>query len=162
MLVFVTHFLFPSRFDGSLNPSSLLDDKSHLDATRDMYKAYEYGGSYGYQGEGEWEERGEELPFLFEYDQYNDEYDDTYDSHNVGAADQVSADDLFTVKRYVRVVCTACCVYTGIIDCPLGVIYDLVKPHCTADLNFILCIINKQFSLKHLSNLYITSEHWRL
>ena len=100
LIVFVTIFFFSSRFDGSLNPSSLLDDKSHLDATRDLYKAYEYGGSYGYQEEGEREGQGEELPFLFEYDQYNDEYDDTYDSHNVGAADQVSADDLFTVKRY--------------------------------------------------------------
>ena len=85
------------RFDGSLTSSSLLDDKSHLDATRDLYKTYEYGGSYGYQWEGEGQE--EELPFLFEYDQYNDEYDDTYDSHNVGAADEMSADVLFTVKR---------------------------------------------------------------
>ena len=35
------------------------------------------------------------------YDPYNDEYDDTYDSQNVGAADNDSADELFTVKRYV-------------------------------------------------------------
>ena len=33
------------------------------------------------------------------YDPYNDEYDDTYDSQNVGAADNDSADELFTVKR---------------------------------------------------------------
>ena len=30
---------------------------------------------------------------------YEDEYDDTYDSHNVGAIDHDSADELFTVKR---------------------------------------------------------------
>ena len=35
----------------------------------------------------------------YEFDQYNDEYDDTYDSHSVGAADSESAEDLFTVKR---------------------------------------------------------------
>ena len=35
----------------------------------------------------------------YEFDQYQDEYDDTYDSHNVGAADSKSAEDLFTVRR---------------------------------------------------------------
>lgn len=35
----------------------------------------------------------------YEFDQYQDEYDDTYDSHNVGAADSETAEDLFTVKR---------------------------------------------------------------
>ena len=33
------------------------------------------------------------------YDPYNDEYDDTYDSQNVGAADNDSVDELDTVKR---------------------------------------------------------------
>ena len=33
------------------------------------------------------------------FDPYNDEYDDTYDSQNVGAADNDSADELVAVKR---------------------------------------------------------------
>jgi len=86
----------PPRFDASTLPS-LLDDKSHLDSTRQLYKAYEYGGSYE-------EDEGEEVAaagfdLTFEYDQYNDEYDDTYDSHHVAAADSVSTEELFSVRR---------------------------------------------------------------
>ncbi|XP_065885281.1 activating signal cointegrator 1 complex subunit 2-like [Dysidea avara] len=34
-----------------------------------------------------------------DFDQYEDEYDDTYDTHNVGAADADSADEMVSVKR---------------------------------------------------------------
>ena len=48
------------------------------------------------------------LPSLqYDFDQYQDEYDDTYDSHSVGAADSETAEDLFTVKRCV---CVCVCV----------------------------------------------------
>lgn len=66
--------------------STLLDDKSHLEATRELYSTFASEGGEG--GEG---------GFLF--DQYDDEYDDTYDSHSVGAQDAVSTDDIFTVQR---------------------------------------------------------------
>ena len=66
--------------------STLLDDKSHLEATREHYSTFASEGGEG--GEG---------GFLF--DQYDDEYDDTYDSHSVGAQDAVSTDDIFTVQR---------------------------------------------------------------
>ena len=44
------------------------------------------------------------LPLQYVFDQYQDEYDDTYDSHNVGAADSETAEDLFTVKRYTHIL----------------------------------------------------------
>ena len=49
-----------ARFDTS-TIHSLLDDKSHLDSTRELYKAYTYGGTYEEEEErGEEEEEGEE------------------------------------------------------------------------------------------------------
>ena len=87
--------------------SSLLDDKSHLSLTRDKYKSYEVETPWvGYVSE----ERALQLEMeggvvarmgmgIEIYDPYNDEYDDTYDSQNVGAADNDSADELFTIKR---------------------------------------------------------------
>lgn len=38
-------------------------------------------------------------PDVYEFDQYSDEYDDTYDSHLVGAADNDSSEELFTIRR---------------------------------------------------------------
>ena len=87
--------------------SSLLDDKSHLSSTRDKYKAFEV--------ETPWSYISEDQAFQLQtvggvadigmgnqiFDPYNDEYDDTYDSLNVGAADNDSADEMFTVKRWV-------------------------------------------------------------
>ena len=34
-----------------------------------------------------------------DFDEYDDEYNDTYDSHDVGAGDQDSTEDFFSVKR---------------------------------------------------------------
>ena len=90
--------------------SSLLDDKTHLSSTRDKYRSYEVETPWmGYVSE----ERALQLEAeggvagmgmgIEMYDPYNDEYDDTYDSQNVGAADNDSADELFTVKRYVYI-----------------------------------------------------------
>ena len=45
--------------------------------------------------------KGAGLDLIPEWDIYDDEYDDTYDSHNVGADDHDSPDEMFTVKRYV-------------------------------------------------------------
>ena len=86
--------------------SSLLDDKSHLLSTREKYKAFEIETPWSYVSEDQALQLqteggvadigiGNEI-----FDPYNDEYDDTYDSQNVGAADNDSADELFTVRRY--------------------------------------------------------------
>ena len=94
-ILVATLHVFVARFDGS-TIHSLLDDKSHLDSTRELYKTYTYGGTYEEEGE---EESAGDGHFMFEYDQYNDEYDDTYDSHQVTATDSVSTEELFSVKR---------------------------------------------------------------
>ena len=94
-----TLHLSVARFDAS-TIHSLLDDKSHLDSTRELYKAYTYGGTYEEEEEGGEEEgAGDNFHPMYEYDQYNDEYDDTYDSHHVTATDTVSTEELFSVKR---------------------------------------------------------------
>ena len=94
-----TLHLSVARFDAS-TIHSLLDDKSHLDSTRELYKAYTYGGTYEEEEEGGEEEgAGDSFHPMYEYDQYNDEYDDTHDSHHVTATDTVSTEELFSVKR---------------------------------------------------------------
>ena len=88
--------------------SSVLDDKSHLVATRDRYKEYAV--------ETPWDYASENDAFRLEADDmgvatggvgvvgagfdtmYDDEYDDTYDSHNVGAPDDAT-DEQYTVSR---------------------------------------------------------------
>lgn len=47
--------------------------------------------------------KGRGLDLVPEWDIYDDEYDDTYDSHNVGADDHDSPDEMFSVKRYANV-----------------------------------------------------------
>ena len=101
------------RFSPRYDPPSVaavLSDKSHLKRTRDLYKNFEYetndhdecldneGGAEDYQK-------------LYLFDQYNDEYDDTYDSHNVGVSDSVTTDEVFAVKRYTVHVCMYMCMY---------------------------------------------------
>ncbi len=76
--------------------SALLNDKTHLEETRALYQQYDVETSDTYQGPGE-EDRDDH----YEFDQYSDEYDDTYDSHVVGAADNDSADDPFSIRRCV-------------------------------------------------------------
>ena len=88
------------RFDHS-SVSGLLDEKSHLVGVRQKYGAYRYEREGDDEGGG----GGEGESCLFEFDQYNDEYDDTYDSHNVGAPDNDSPDELFSVKRLVSAQC---------------------------------------------------------
>ena len=98
----VAHIVCCPRFSPRYDPPSVaavLSDKSHLKRTRDLYKNFEYetndpdecldneGGAEDYQK-------------LYLFDQYNDEYDDTYDSHNVGVSDSVTTDEVFAVKRY--------------------------------------------------------------
>ena len=94
-----------SRYDRT-TVSSVLDDKSHLSSTRDKYRAYEVETPWmGYVSE----EKAQQLQMeggvtgmgIEIFDPYNDEYDDTYDSQNVGAADNDSADEIFTIKRWV-------------------------------------------------------------
>ena len=112
MLSWYAHFNLCtlSRFDSG-GVASVLDDKSHLQGTRDRYRAYEVETPWDYISEekaGELESCGnmeavmEELhPGRAEFDlMYDDEYDDTYDSHNVGAADDAN-DELFVVQRLV-------------------------------------------------------------
>ena len=97
------------RYDRS-TVSFLLDDKTHLSSTRGKYRSYEVKTPWmGYVSE----ERALQLEAeggvagmgmgIEMYGSYNDEYDDTYDSQNVGAADNDSADELFIVKRYVYI-----------------------------------------------------------
>ena len=92
-----------------------MDDKSHLERTRERYKAYEIETPWDYISEEqagviENLEEEEQLDVLVamapqvwgSFDKlYDDEYDDTYDSHNVGASDDAT-DELFAVKRSVK------------------------------------------------------------
>ena len=91
-------FLCSHRFTPS-SASGVLNDKAHLSKTRGTYRQYEVEVGWAYQGAG----GGEGLPGVmedeYEFDQYSDEYDDTYDSHIVGAADNDSSEELFTVRR---------------------------------------------------------------
>ena len=99
-------------FFRSLTTVSTLHDRSHLEENRDRYQSYQFEIPSD-QEEGEVHTV---LPTVvtmtlvqhvlcllyntqYEFDQYQDEYDDTYDSLNVGAADNETAEDLFTVKR---------------------------------------------------------------
>ncbi len=79
------------RFDPT-SSSTILNDKTHLEETRDTYQQYDVETNWTYEESGE---RGNDR---YEFDQYSDEYDDTYDSHVVGAPDN-STEDLFSVKR---------------------------------------------------------------
>lgn len=97
-------FYVTFRYDPA-TAASMLDDKSHLSSTRGMYKTFEVETPWSYVSE----EQALQLQTgggvadigmgIQMFDPYNDEYDDTYDSQNVGAADNDSADELFTVKR---------------------------------------------------------------
>ena len=69
-----------------------MNDKSHLKYTRDKYDAFMIETEEDYVSE----EQGYDL-------MYNDEYDDTYDSHNVGAADDAT-DEQFIVKRSIIII----------------------------------------------------------
>lgn len=87
------------------NPSSVaavLSDKSHLKHTRDVYKNFEYESNNPDECLDEEGDREDyQRSYLCDQDMYNDEYDDTYDSHDVGVADSVTTDEVFAVKRYV-------------------------------------------------------------
>lgn len=97
------------RFDPP-SVSSVLDDKTHLAATRDRYREYEVETPWDYASENDtWQLAAgdgdvgvatrEAGVVKTEFDvMYDDEYDDTYDSHNVGAADDAT-DEQFTVSR---------------------------------------------------------------
>ena len=83
----------------------MLDDKSHLLETRDRYAGFQIETKYGYVSEDQAcrlemdEDCGERTPYVPGLDiMYEDEYDDTYDSQNVGAADDAT-DEQFVVKR---------------------------------------------------------------
>lgn len=89
--------------------ATVLDDKSHLKGTRERYKAYEIETPWDYISEekaGELEACGDTeaavsaaFPGRTGFDlMYDDDYDDTYDSQNVGAADDAT-DETFTVRR---------------------------------------------------------------
>lgn len=68
------------------NLKNLLSDKSHItESVKERYSAYDVFN------------RHVRIANL-----YDDEYDDTYDSHNVGAQDADSADEL-TIRRWVAV-----------------------------------------------------------
>lgn len=100
----------PNRFD-PVSAGSLLDDKSHLEGTRERYRAFEVETPWDYTSEelaarAEFEGEGSSLivvpQVMAGFDAlYNDEYDDTYDSHSVGAADD-STDEQFTVQRLAQ------------------------------------------------------------
>eukprot|EP00731_Ephydatia_muelleri_P012141 Em0006g1035a len=85
------------------NPSSVaavLSDKSHLKHTRDVYKNFEYESNNPDECLDEEGDREDyQRSYLCDQDMYNDEYDDTYDSHDVGVADSVTTDEVFAVKR---------------------------------------------------------------
>jgi len=84
--------------------ASVLDDKSHLLETREKYAEYQVEVSYDYytgddggvNAGGVCGDMAMHVPGLDIM--YEDEYDDTYDSHNVGAADDAT-DEQFVVKR---------------------------------------------------------------
>lgn len=82
----------------------MLGDKAHLEGTRDRYAVYKIETRSDYISEEQasrMEEDGEEgfASGGVGYDlMYEDEYDDTYDSQNVGAADDAT-DEQFIVKR---------------------------------------------------------------
>ena len=94
----------------------MLDDKSHLDQNRARYKPYELETPWDYISEEQAAQVeagcgvvgvtrhpvGGVLGVGLEvYDlMYEDEYDDTYDSQNVGAQDDAT-DEEFVVRRYV-------------------------------------------------------------
>ena len=90
------------RFD-SISTGSVLNDKTHLEGTRERYDAYKIETEGDYISE-------EQLSKMLEdgfasrvvgygYNlMYEDKYDDTYDSRNVGAADDAT-DEQFIVKR---------------------------------------------------------------
>ncbi|XP_064394350.1 activating signal cointegrator 1 complex subunit 2-like isoform X2 [Halichondria panicea] len=86
---------FGKRFDPT-SSSAVLNDKTHLEETRETYQQYDVETSWTYEEPREW---GGVSGDQYEFDQYSDEYDDTYDSHVVGAADNDSAEDLFSVRR---------------------------------------------------------------
>ena len=83
--------------------ASVLDDKSHLQETRGRYAEYQVEMDCDYAGEegsvnvggvcGDLDMHVPGFDIMYE-----DEYDDTYDSHNVGAADDAT-DEQFAVKR---------------------------------------------------------------
>lgn len=86
--------------------ATVLSDKSHLKHIRDVYKNFEYesndpGECLDEEGDGE-----DRQKYLCDPDMYNDEYDDTYDSHVVGVTDSVTTDEVFAVKRYALHTCT--------------------------------------------------------
>ena len=105
----LTTCLYPFRFEGT-STASVLDDKSHLSTTRESYRQYENETPWTYgdleSGDGT-EPELSRMQFgmsgmqaeVYEFDQYSDEYDDTYDSHLVGAADNDSSEELFTMRR---------------------------------------------------------------
>ena len=67
------------------NLKTLLSDKSHITGSvKDRYAAYDVFNRHAWTAS-----------------LYDDEYDDTYDSQNVGAQDADSADEL-TVRRWVK------------------------------------------------------------
>ena len=77
-----------------------MDDKSHLSSTREKYKAFEIETPWSYVSEDQAAQLESDMGMgIGTFDLYNDEYDDTYDSQNVGAADNDSADEMFSVKR---------------------------------------------------------------
>ncbi len=89
------HYIRLPRYDAP-SGSAVLNDKAHLEATRDLYQQYDVETNETYQGPGE---EGGALEDRYEFDQYSDEYDDTYDSLVVGAADNDSSDDPFSMRR---------------------------------------------------------------
>lgn len=82
----------------------MLGDKAHFESTRERYDAYVIETKWDYISEEQASkleiEGGEEIaPGSVGFDfMYEDEYDDTYDSHNVGADDDAT-DEQFIVKR---------------------------------------------------------------
>ena len=96
------------RFDTS-SVASVLSDKSHLEGTRERYRAYQIQTpSWDYLSEEQAATLGAESGMGMANGMlgaepgfemlYDDEYDDTYDSQNVGAADDAT-DEQFVVKR---------------------------------------------------------------
>ena len=65
--------------------SAILDDKRELDSTKDLYS--KYGNEYV-----------ESMYAAPDGNEYEDEYDDTYDFNLIGAYDADSADEL-TMRR---------------------------------------------------------------
>ena len=88
------------RYD-PLSAATLLSDKSHLKHIRDLYKNFEYESNDPFECLNEETVRENyQKSYLFDSYTYDDEYDDTYDSHDVGVPDSVTTDEVFAVKRW--------------------------------------------------------------